>query len=357
MINSVHFYNILEYYFKIFFTENIESNKNNITETIKSFFNTKNLSQIQIYDCVIKMINPANLDYLINKINEVFIYFDDKRECLNTLEIITEMRKYDMKIVSEEAVKSYCANLISQFIFFHVNKLKGYYEVIARISSSIISRKIDINDKEYLRLLIHIKNCLLNILQYKILKLFLFNVMNRIKKIKLDKINKEDVVKDYFTYINCISNMNRKISKDFDSFSPLVINKEIEYFINQYNPKYNKICVEILGGEEIVHKNEKDNDISIDPRAIFIKQFSENPKDMLTAMSEFANRTERNMAIILTILELIGNACNVYSTHNKSKSSLPSNSNIIFNISKEGISSVGVNGNNIDFIKQTNVKK
>jgi hypothetical protein len=150
--------------------------------------------------------------------------------------------------------------------------------------------------------------------------------------------------------------MNFKVMNKISNFNSLEINKEIEYFVNNYNPKYNKLYKEILSGNseqktEVSSNNDdninKNEEISLDARTIFIKQFSENPSRVLQALHTFANASNRNMAIILTILEIIGNTTSVYNSHNKSNNQLPSsniciNFNIGENNSKD-IKSVSVN--------------
>ena len=277
------------------------------------------------------------------------------------MEIITELRKYDLKLASEESVKSYCSKLISQFLYIHILNIKKFYDIINKITIHIKDKKLDHRPENFkelkhqIRVLFHLRNCIIDILQYKILKLFSYNIVNSLKRKNLSKykyIYNGSLINNYFTYIDCISNLEVKINNKIDNFNPLIINKEIEYFVNHYNPKYNNqyqtLCNEIINGENI-NKPENPN-TNLDNN--FITKLVEDPDKFLRSIHNFANSSSRNMAITLYIIEIFSKMVDVYKLHDNPKNPIQKDpTTIIINVSSD-TKSVNVNDNKIVLSKQ-----
>ena len=244
--------------------------------------------------------------FLKIKNNKDFIIDDCfKEEYKILLEIIEELFKDDLEILSKNLIKEYLIKLYYFLIISYINYLQKFYETHNKIillfpkkNKAISNRKEkNLNYSLELKNLLNLRNKIINILQYKILPLFLKNIKEDLlteKSFLLDDNFNKELLQKYYTYVDTLSSLDFKLEPE--EFVKLNYNSEILYFINFFNPCYNQLMNLIHNGSNTPVINTTSTQEK-NAYTIFMTQFMKDPNYYLDIFQK-QGKTQIGTAII-----------------------------------------------------------
>lgn len=281
-----------------------------LSKLIETELNINNIDEICLYNVFLKELasQDTNMDLLFspsfhNKTS--YKQFLTRDNFLKYISVMEQITVGNLRDISYEKCKSYIVSIVTSIFINIVTQIKDRYVVIKRFYSGL-KQKSGLDDVNYITTLLSAKNNIVNIMQYKIMPLFMKQVATfyrNVNDFSNFSDNQHKLLSYYLTHIEALSNINI----DYDpkmTDKPFIANNSVLNFASYFNPKRNVFidnvnkCL-ILGADRDVFSGKtdltglEDTDVSLvepDNSISSIKKSADsNIKDLASLMDVKTN--------------------------------------------------------------------